>query len=291
MALLDEPFMNEARAELGTPDPASSAAASCSSTRRARSTARAYDPSLPFPDQPFEPYPFVASHDRNPRLASDIEEMKRHGMSLGVDEAYRLALYPLLTLSSHPVLYLGRRGDAAGMEVERQPADANQNPGDGSGIYDETLREPFPWFASGQGPGQTRWFQSRFDLPADGVSREEQGGPAACSIWFAASTNLRTRHPALASGEIGEILSDSTDWMVFERTRGSDHYLVLINRTATGHDYRFHAAWFPQFRGADLIFWSDGRARKWKDASADGQRIGDAVFVPPVGLVVIRRRS
>jgi hypothetical protein len=65
----------------------------------------------------------------------------------------------------------------------------------------------------------------------------------------------------------------------------------LVNRTSTGKDYRFHAAWFPQFRGADLIFWSDGHVRNWKDATADGRRIGDSIFVPAVGLVVIRQRS
>jgi glycosidase len=290
-ALLDEPFMNESRAELGH------AGAGFAGRRKlfidqARALNRsAFDPSLPFPDQPFEPYPFVASHDRNPRLASDIEEMQRHGLPLSVEEAYRLALYPLLTMSSHPVLYAGDEVMQRGWKWNGNPRDASQNPGDGSGIYDETLREPFPWFASGQGPGQTRWFQSRFDFPGDGISREEQNAPGGMLDLVRGITNLRTRHPSLASGEIGEILSDSADWIVFERTRGDDHYLVLINRTSTGHDYRFHADWFPRFRGADLIFWSDGRARKWKDTSGDGERIGDSVFVPPIGLVVIRQRS
>ena len=189
------------------------------------------------------------------------------------------------------MLYAGDEVMQRGWKWNGNPRDANQNPGDGSGIYDETLREPFPWFASGQGPGQTRWFQSRYDFPADGVSREEQSAPGGMLDLIRGLTNLRTRHPSLASGEIGEILSDSADWIVFERTRGDDHYLVLINRTTTGHDYRFHADWFPRFRGADLIFWSDGRARKWKDVSSGGERIGDSVFVPPIGLVVIRQRS
>jgi hypothetical protein len=250
-----------------------------------------YDPSLPFPDQPFEPYAFVASHDRNPRLASHFEEMKRHGMALGIDEAYRLTLYLLLSLSSHPVLYSGDEVMQRGWKWNGNPRTATDHPGDGSGIYDETLREPFPWYASGQGLGQTRWFTPRFDKANDGVSREEQSKPGGMLDLVRGLSNLRTRHPSLANGEIGAIPSDSADWIVFERVSGSDRYLVLTNRSSTGKNYRFHTAWFPQYRGADVIFWSDGHARTWKDVSSDGQRIADSVFVPPVGLVVIRQRS
>jgi glycosidase len=286
--LLDEPFMNEARAELARPG-ANFAGRRKLFVEAARALNRsAFDPSLPFPDQAFEPYPFVASHDRNPRLASDIEAMQRNGMGLGVDESYRLALYMLLTMSSRPVVYAGDEVMQRGWKWNGNPRDNRENAGDGSGIFDETLREPFPWFASGRGPGQTRWFTSRFDFPGDGVSREEQGAPGGMLDLARGLTNLRTRHPSFADAGIGAILSDSAEWIVFERTHAPERYLVLINRTATGRDYRFHDAWFPQFRGADLLFWSDGRGRRWKDASADGARIGDAVFVPPAGLVVIR---
>jgi glycosidase len=284
--LLDEPFMNDTRSEIGR------AAAGFAGRRKqfidqARAVNRmAYDASLPFADQAFEPYPFVASHDRNPRLASDLEEMKRQGMPLSVDEGYRLALYVLLSMSGRPVLYSGDEVMQRGWKWNGNRRNDPANPGDDSGIFDETLREPFPWYASGQGPGQTRWFEPRFDRPNDGVSREEQTGPGGMLNLVRGLSNLRTRHPAFANGEIGAILSDSAEWIVFER----DNFLVLINRTSTGKDYRFHAAWFPQFRGADLIFWSDGRDRKWKDATADGQRIGDSVFVPPIGLALIRRR-
>jgi glycosidase len=289
--LLDEPFMNEARSEMARPG-AGFAGRRKQFIEQARALNRmAFDPSLPFPDQPFEPYPFVASHDRNPRLASDLEDMKRRGMALGVDEAYRLAMYMLLSMSTHPVLYAGDEVMQRGWKWNGNPRTDQDNPGDGSGIYDETLREPFPWYASGQGPGQARWFTSRFDFPKDSVSREEQGEPGGMLDLVRGLSNLRTRHPSFANGEIGVILSDSAEWTVFERVGGNDHFLVLINRTSAGRDYRFHAAWFPQFRGADLLFWSDGRDRKWKDTTADGQRIGDSVFVPPAGLVVIRQRG
>jgi glycosidase len=288
--LLDEPFMNDVRAELLRPGP-DFAGRRKQFIDQARALNRAaFDPSLPFPDQPFEPYAFVASHDRNPRLASDLEEMKRRGMSYSVDGAYRLALYFLLSMSRRPVLYQGDEIMQRGWKWNGNAPTDPGNPGDGSGIYDETLREPFPWHTSGQGPGQTRWFPPRFDWPKDTISREEQGAPGGILDLVRGLTNLRTRHPGLANGEIDAIVSDSADWIVFERVSGPDRYLVLINRTSAGMDYRFHAAWFPQYRGADLIFWSDGRDRRWRDTTADGQRIADSVFVPPTGLVVIRQR-
>jgi glycosidase len=216
--------------------------------------------------------------------------MKRQGMRPSVEEAYRLAVYMLLSMSSHPILYAGDEVMQRGWKWNGNASTDPTAPGDGSGIFDETLREPFPWYASGRGPGQTAWFQPRFDAPDDGVSREEQAAAGGILDLVRGLTNFRTRHPAFANGDIGAIASDAADWMVFERVGGRDRYLVLINQTATGHDYRFHAAWFPEYTGADLLFWSDGGRRRWKDTSADGQRIRDRVFVPGFGLVVIRRR-
>jgi len=78
--------------------------------------------------------------------------------------------------------------------------------------------------------------------------------------------------------------------MVFERVSADERYMVLINRSLEGRNYRFHEAWFPQYRGARLIFWSDGRQATWKDTTSDNQNIDDSVFVPPVGLVLLRQR-
>ncbi len=290
--LLDEPFMTDVRDSLVHPAPGLVGRYKHFLEEARTLNRTAYDSSLPhpFPDQPFEAYPFLASHDKNPRLASDLEDKSHHGMTYSVAEAYRLSLYMLLCISSHPVLYEGDEVMQRGWKWNGNPP-AGPDPGDGSGIYDETLREPFPWYASGQGPGQTRWFTSRFDFPNDGVSREEQDKPGGMLSLARGLTNLRTRHPAFANGEIGSILSDSADWMVFERVAGSTRYLVLINRTPTALDYRFHEAWFPQYRGADVIFWSDGHLREWKDTTTAGQRIKDSVSVPPIGLVVLRQHS
>jgi hypothetical protein len=77
---------------------------------------------------------------------------------------------------------------------------------------------------------------------------------------------------------------------VVERVQGASRYLLLINRTAAGHDYRFHAGWFPQYVGAQVVFWSDGAGRTWADLTAGKRRIERSAFVPPYGLVVLRAR-
>ena len=93
----------------------------------------------------------------------------------------------------------------------------------------------------------------------------------------------------LDHGDVGDVPSDSQDWLVFERFAGPDHYLVLINMTATGSDYRFHQGWYPKYVGSQLIFWSDGKQKQWKDATKDNKKIESSVFVPPFGLVVLRQ--
>ncbi len=287
--LVDEPYMNDVRADLAHPSPGL-VGRYAQFVEQARLLNRtAFDPSLPFPDQPFEAYPYLASHDRNPRLASDLEEKKGRGMTYTVDQAYRLGMYMLLSMTERPILYQGDEIMQRGWKWNGNPRDDPRNPGDGSGIFDETLREPFPWFASAQGPGQTRWFAPHFDQPNDGVSREEEDKPGGMLDLVRALSHFRARHPAFASGSIGAIASDSAEWMVFERTDAGERYMVLINLTATGMDYRFHDAWFPQYRGADLLFTSNGGDRTWRDTSSGGPRITDSVFVPPAGLVILRQ--
>jgi alpha-amylase len=289
-ALLDEPFMNDARVQAARPS-----GGLAGRHKQFVDAARALNnmassSTLPATDPPFESFPFLASHDRNPRLASDFEEQKRRGMTPSIDQAYRVAMYMLLAVGSHPVLYAGDEVMQRGWKWNGRPPTDPRDPGDGSGIFDQTLREPFPWFASGAGPDQTRWFTPRFDFPNDGVSREEQEKPGSMLDLVRGLANLRTRHPAFANGEMGAIASDSADWMVFERVSGAEHYLALINLTATGKDYRFHTAWFPQYRRADLVFWSDGEKRIWKDETTSGKRIEDSVFVPPYGFVLLHQR-
>ena len=92
-----------------------------------------------------------------------------------------------------------------------------------------------------------------------------------------------------ANGTLGRVISDSAEWMVFERTVGNERIVVLINLTSRGMDYRFSDAWYPEFRAARAIFWSDGASRTWKDLSNERSHIDDTVFVPAFGIVVLKQ--
>jgi alpha-amylase len=239
--------------------------------------------------EPFQPFFFLASHDANPRLASFLADMKQHGMQTSVDQAYRVGMYLLTSLTKYPVLYAGDELMQRGFKWNGNPSNG-QPPGDGSGIFDETLREPFPWLKAGSKAPLTDWFHPRFDGPNDGVSVEEEDTSGGMLDLVRGLTNLRTEHPAYANGDIGAILTDSNDWMVFEKVGGQDSYLVLINTTATGNNYNFHEGWFPRYIGAQLIFWSDGPAKNWKDETQSNKNIDRSVFVPPYGFVLLRQK-
>ena len=289
--LLNDRVMNALRGQLADPKPGLMAEwlefeRSAGALNRA-----AHDPALPFADRPFQAFPFVGSHDRNPRLASELEALERQGRRPGLDPAYRLTLYLLLGFARHPVWYAGDEVMQRGWKWRGNPPDHPSDPGDGSRIYDETLREPFPWFASGIGAGQTTWFPPRFDRANDGISREEQDRPGGILQLFRGLTNLRVRHPVLANGDIGTVVADTAEWIGFERIDGPVRYLLLINRTGVARPYDVHDGGLPQYAGAQLIFWSDGAARTWADVTADDRPIGRAIPVPPYGLIVLRARQ
>lgn len=272
--LLDEPFMNELRDQVSRPG-AGFLGRQKSYLDAARTLNRAaYQPPEPFPDQPFESYYFVGSHDRSPRLATDLEDRKSQGMPGGIDAACRVAAYTLLLLGSHPVIYAGDELMQRGRRL---------------GDSDASLREPFPWFRSGEGPGQTKWMRPQFDRPNDGVSVEEEDRSGTVFDLIRGLANLRTRHAVLADGALGAIVSDTNDWLVFERTSRSDRYLVLINQSRNGYNYEFRENWFPEYIKAQRIFWSDGKSKQWKDVTTDAARIDRSAFVPPFGLVVLRK--
>jgi glycosidase len=160
------------------------------------------------------------------------------------------------------------------------------------------LREPFQWFKSGKGVGQSAWqpsgkvgFLPKFDRPNDGISLEEQQ-QAANSIFqlVRALTNLRKEVPVFANGSLGRILTDSSEWMAFERFAGGSVYLVLLNPTATGRDYKFGPQWYKEYVNAQLLFWSDGQGGSWKDLTKQNDKIQDSVFVPQYGFVLLRQQ-
>jgi len=215
--------------------------------------------------------------------------MKRHGMQPSIDEGYRVGMYVLNSMAKYVVLYNGDELMQRGFKWNGNPATGDP-PGDGSGIFDETLREPFPWLKAGSKAPQTAWFQPRFDAPNDGVSVEEEEAAGTVLDLVRALTNLRTEHPAYANGELGSILTDSAEWMVFEKVSAQDRYLVLINTTGNGNDYQFHEGWFPRYVGAQLVFWSDGQKKQWKNETKANKQIERKVFVPPYGFVLLREK-
>ena len=212
-------------------------------------------------------------------------------MEATIDEAYRLGMYLLTSLSKDAILYNGDELMQPGYKWKGNPPNHPTDPGDGSRVYDETLREPFPWRSSGARAPQTSWFASRFDRPNDGISVEEESAAASMLSLVRALTNLRTEHPAYANGELGAILTDSADWLVFERASARERYLVLINSSGSGKEYEFHSGWHPEYARAQLVFWSDGNRRQWSNESKAGKHISSNVFVPPWGMVLLRQRS
>jgi glycosidase len=193
----------------------------------------------------FDTWPYLGSHDETPRLASFLEQ-KAPGR---VDQAYRLGLYLLFAIPKYPILYNGDELMQRGIKWRGNPPNARNEPGDGSRIYDETIREPFPWHKSARRVPQTSWFTPRYDKPDDGVSVEER--PATLAA-VQALAKFRAQHVDFANSEIGAIIEDSGDWLVFERGK----YLVAINPTAT--DKRLQA---PQEWGrARGVFRSGGNS-------------------------------
>mgnify|MGYP003948963757 CR=1 FL=1 len=112
----------------------------------------------------------------------------------------------------------------------------------------------------------------------------------ALNVGFYASTQQSAKHPTPATGDIGAVISDDEEWMVFERKKSHDRYLILINRTVTGHDYRFHQQWYPEYIGAKEIFLSDGTSKEWKDLTSQNKSFQDAVSVPAFGLVILKHK-
>jgi alpha-amylase len=272
---IDESFMKNARAQLETPRPGF-----VGHWKRFVERARAENPA-----KPYDSFVFLSSHDCDPRLASELE---KHAAG-AADASYRMGMCLLMSIGTYPILYQGDELMERGRKWDGR--------GDGSGVFDETLREPFPWYAAKQGPGEAKWqppgrpgFLPKFERPGDGVSvEEEERRPESVLHLVRALTNLRKKHPAFANGQIGRVLSDTAGWMVFERVQGQEQYLVLLNLTARGKEYRFHDQWYPEYRTAQLVFWSDGQGCRWRDQTGAATRIGDNVSVPPYGMVLLHR--
>jgi alpha-amylase len=223
----------------------------------------------------FELYQFLSSHDENPRFASFVKE----NVQQEADAVYRVAMYLLFTMDTYPILYYGDEIKQEGWKWK-----GNDPPeGDGSHIYDETLREPFQWYAKQAGSGQTSWFLPRFDKPDDGISVEEQS-PNDSSILslVRALTSFRAEHLEFANGEISNIFKDTAERIIFEKKYGDKTYLVLINNTSQTMEYEP-----AEYQDARLLFRSGGMTKQWKDFSDQNKIINGSVSIPSFGLVIL----
>ena len=271
--LLDEQFMNNARTQVDNPS-----SGFVTEWKNFVAAAEGISPTTPFAS-----FPYLSSHDRNPRLMSDMLD----STPLTADASYRAAMCLLMSMGKFPMLYYG---DEIGQKGWKW--------GGGNGVWDETLREPFPWSTTNSGTGYARWqptglsnFLPKYDSSNDGISVQEQSGSATSTLSLVrALTNLRNQVPELADGEIGQILSDTAQWKVFERTLGGKSCLVLVNLGSATQDYLFHSGWYPQYVGADMLFWSNGQAKTWANLVASPTPIGSIAQVPGYGMLILRAR-
>ena len=122
---------------------------------------------------------FASNHDTN-RIAS---------AALGDASKVRLAAALTLLTPGTPMIYYGEEIGMPGIK--------------GTGpAYDEFLREPMDWAASGEGVGMPTWFRpaDRFNKANDGISVEEEDKSAGSLLNFYRQLGqLRAAHPALRS--------------------------------------------------------------------------------------------
>jgi len=255
-ALLDAPFMHAARAWIAHPSPG-------------------FLTNWIEQSKTYVSFPFLGSHDENPRLATFLEDRKAP-----VEEAYRVGMCLLLSVAKYPVIYNGDELMQRGRKWKGNPPDHRDEPGDGSRIYDETLREPFPWYGSRSLAPQTTWFIPRFDLRNDGVSVEEQNEPNSMLSLVRALSKLRNDLPDYANGAISSVSSDTETLLALEKLAG--RYLLLINPTAKGQNHSVR-------KGAIVVFWSDGARKAWKRSGRD--HIVKNILVPAYGFVLLRTKT
>lgn len=280
-ALLDEPLMNEMRSEIERPYPGF-----VGHWKDFVTKARAENP-----NKPYDSFLFLSSHDQNPRLESKLEL----DMGPAAGASYRLGLSIMMSLGKHPILYEGDELGQRGWRWNGNASNDSNGAGDGSGVYDETLREPLPWHKTKTGSPEALWeppnhagFLPKFELPNDAISVDEESADDSSLLGLTRGlTAFRQKNPTFANGDIGDIITDTQDWLVFEKVQNQDADVVLINPTAQGNTYRFYDKWYPKYANAQLEFWTDGRLKQWKDLSGQNQRIAENVFVPPYGMVVL----
>lgn len=127
------------------------------------------------------PVRFLSNHDTN-RIASEVSSDP---------DRLRLAAAFLASMPDPVMLYYG---EEIGMPGQKG----------GPPDWDNFRREPMDWYAAEYGDGQTRWFkpENRWNMPADGVSVEEQDAdPNSLLNTYRSVLLLRHQLPTLLVGE------------------------------------------------------------------------------------------
>lgn len=156
--------------------------------------------------------PFLTNHDQT-RVMSVLQG--------NVNKA-KLAASILLTMPGTPYLYYGE-------EVGMQGAKP-----------DENIRLPFPWYANGNGPGQTRWRENFF------VSEEnralaydvQRNDPNSLFNHYRKLIHLRKKHLALHQGDIKPYEVDDFTIEAYMRFSKTDRALVVHNLSDQARTFR-----------------------------------------------------
>ena len=119
---------------------------------------------------------FLSSHDTS-RIASQIPDVKRRLMAFAV----------IMTLPGIPVIYYG---------------DELSVPGVYDPYFPENVMEPFPWYESMCGDGQTRWKSLRYTLPHRGMSYESQKKKEGFFKELKKWTRFRSENPWIDNSKI-----------------------------------------------------------------------------------------
>ena len=170
------------------------------------------------------PVNFFSNHDTD-RLATELSEMPE-----------RLSLVPwfLAALPNPPAIYYGEELGMVGHKG-------------GGPIYDEYRREPLDWYAAAAGEGQTAWFKTKYTLPADGISVEEEAAnPASLLNTYRTALNLRASTPALRSGSYTTLrINPRVGIIAFWRATDDQLILALFNISLNAATFSFDPATAP----------------------------------------------
>lgn len=224
----------------------------------------------------FNLYPYISSHDENPRFASYLGEDKPL-----LEKKYRSGLSTLLLISKYPILYYGDELRQEGWKW---------NGDDGSQIWDETLREPFPWYAADNSkkPGQPTWIEEAWKKieeagstvqkynEREGISVEEQSKEKTSMLHFVSSlTNFRAEHPDFSNEDIIAVPTDN-DWIVFEKGK----YLVMINGHLEDLEFNLNDN-LSAYRHAKIVY------KEGEDVNTEVQN--SKIAVPSYGVVILQK--